>query len=457
VTNFSLENVYLNKLQTAEVTPLNPTSEEINQVFESIEQDLPFTYDDSMEKLLTFVGNLNDPIHRWFFYKESYSPQIVEKILERYPLPPGYFSILDPFCGAGTTLLTAQFQGICSVGIELNPFAAFLSRVKIGRFSIDPEQLGKALQRVLCDKREVACDLPGLTTFHNNEYFPNQNARKLLALRDSIRRRKTTWAVENALLLALASTLEDVSCLRRDGRALRYVPRTVMSPDEALQKRVAAIVEDLETASNKRVASANVLQGDAREIRTVLLRNRIRRKFGMIIYSPPYPNNFDYSELYKCELWLLGFIQSYEQWRNLRKQTLRSHPSYDFPSTAYLRNTPACREIFRLVEQAARCPDIGGYARKTAPKVIRGYFDDLFLSLQQQVSVLAPGGYIVCVVGNAQHGNLHLPADALIAKIGQSLGLELIEICVAKLRMSRNQQIRKLRESLVVLRKPEHL
>jgi DNA modification methylase len=30
--------------------------------------------------------------------------------------------------------------------------------------------------------------------------------------------------------------------------------------------------------------------------------------FDLILTSPPYPNNIDYSEVYKLELWLLGFI-----------------------------------------------------------------------------------------------------------------------------------------------------
>ena len=38
--------------------------------------------------------------------------------------------IMDPFCGSGTTLLEAQRAGYEAVGVDLNPIACLISRVK---------------------------------------------------------------------------------------------------------------------------------------------------------------------------------------------------------------------------------------------------------------------------------------------------------------------------------------
>jgi hypothetical protein len=73
--------------------------------------------------------------------------------------------------------------------------------------------------------------------------------------------------------------------------------------------------------------------------------------------------------------------------------------------------------------------------------------------LKEQIVRLAPGGHIVCVVGNSKHGRLYIPTDTLLAKIGQALGLELVEIYAAKYRNDRRQKNQKLRESLVVFTK----
>ena len=441
--------------QGAEVIPLARNTEQIQHIFDEIERELPFCDDDSLCRMLTFAQNLQVPIHRWYHFKEGYSHHLVTEIIKCYPPPSNCPAILDPFCGAGTTLLVAQNHELPAVGVEINPFAAFLSRVKTEWYKIDPDELEKVLKRVLQDTNPARSAVPELTTFHNEKYFPNRQAYELVRLKDAIRRRKATPEVKNVLILALMATLEDVSCLQKDGRLLRYMPRDVIPPQEALSNRARIILEDLQATTTQPHHKAKVLQGDARNLDFLSFYNTLPHKFGLIIYSPPYPNNFDYSEIYKCELWLTGFIKSYKQWLQLRRRTFRSHPSCKFPETYFLRETPILREVYRLVEQAAKCPDIGEKrAKQRAPKVIRGYFDDVFLILKEQIVKLVPGGYIVCVVGNSKHGNLHIPADTLIAKIGQALGLELVEIRIAKYRLSRNQQSQKLRESLVVFRKP---
>ena len=43
------------------------------------------------------------------------------------------------------------------------------------------------------------------------------------------------------------------------------------------------------------------------------------------IFSPPYVNCFDYFEVYKIELWLGGFVKSYDSLRKMRKSALTSN------------------------------------------------------------------------------------------------------------------------------------
>lgn len=440
--------------QVIDVNSPVPNAKQIQQMFAEIESGLPFREGDAYKGMLTFNDNLEEPIHRWYSYKEGYSCRLVDHIIKQYPLPARYPVILDPFAGAGTTLLVAQDHGLPSIGIELNPFAAFLSRVKSEWYKIDPEQLEKVLVKVLKNGSAIVSELPLLSTFHNEKYFPNRHAYELVHLRDTVHKCRATPEIKNALLIALAATIEDVSCLHKDGRLLRYYPREVISPREALYRHTMDMIKDLRDFSSKeRTFATTVLQGDSRDLVSLLGVNTLPQKFGLILYSPPYLNNFDYSEVYKCELWLLGMIKSYEEWQRLRQTTFRSHPSCRFPQTHYLRDTPTLSEVFELVEQIANCPNIGGYAQEQAPRIIRGYFDDVVKMLQGQLVKLATGGHIVCVVGNSKHGELHIPTDTLIAKIGQDLGLELIEIYVAKYRNNRKLKNSKLRESLVVFRK----
>lgn len=446
----------------ADVVPLYPNSLQLDETLAELELSLPFIEDNYGGNLVQFTDNLTVPIHRWFLFKEGYSYKLVDKILDRFDLPCKSSAILDPFSGSGTTLLAAQKRGIPSVGLEINPFAAFLGRIKTQWHKIDPDLLEKELSLVLQDNEPTPANLPDISTLHNTEYFPNGNAYELLRLRNAILRRQCSQEIKDILLLALLASIEDVCCLHKDGRLLRFFPRDIIPPKEALSNRTKIIIEDLvdwvKADSNQEnfIPQTHVIEGDARHLDAILDKHKISYQFGLILYSPPYPNNFDYSEIYKCELWFGGFINSYQEWRNLRLKTFRSHPSCSFPETHYLKDNVDLREVYQLVEKLAKCPDIGepeSKARSRAPKVIRGYFDDVYLMLQQQKLRLEPGGYIVCVVGNSRHGNLHIRADTIIAKIGQAIGLNLMEISVARHRYSRSQQVQKLRESLVIFQK----
>ncbi|MCP9494116.1 MAG: site-specific DNA-methyltransferase [Pyrinomonadaceae bacterium MAG19_C2-C3] len=440
--------------RVADVTLLAPRAAQMRRIFAEAECDLPFRRGNAFKGMLTFTDNAEEPIHRWFYYKEGYSRRLVKQVLNLYSPPPEYPAVLDPFCGAGTTLLEAQAHSYPAVGVELNPFAAFLSQVKTSWNKINPEQLARTLDNVLVKAKNTNTNLPELTTLHNTDYFPHRNAHKWFNLKDAILQRRCAPEVKNALLLALASTLEDISRLHKDGRLLRYLTRDVISPREALRCRVEEMISDLQVMADKPSGSVSVFRGDARHLEKVFNGHK-PPKFGTILYSPPYLNNFDYSEIYKCELWLLGMLNSYDQWRRLRQSTFRSHPSCRFDSTSYLKDNSALREVYRLVEQAARCPNIGNGAQETLPDVLRGYFDDVAMTLQEQIKLLAPGGHIICVVGNSKHGALHISTDTLIAKTGKALGLNLVEIYVGKYRYSRKEKKHKLRESVVVFRKSD--
>ena len=71
-------------------------------------------------------------------------PEIPRRLIEAYRPAEG-FVLLDPFCGSGTTLSEAQRAGLPSIGIDLNPIAVMMSRVKTAPL---PEKIGRALSDV---------------------------------------------------------------------------------------------------------------------------------------------------------------------------------------------------------------------------------------------------------------------------------------------------------------------
>src|SRR6267378_8509342 len=100
-------------------------------IYRRFERRFPFTVDLSYGPHVSPTRNENAPVHRWFRYKESFSANLLKVVVEKLATGLGHkFRLLDPYCGVGTCLVSAQQLGangyeIAATGIERNPFSAF--------------------------------------------------------------------------------------------------------------------------------------------------------------------------------------------------------------------------------------------------------------------------------------------------------------------------------------------
>src|SRR5262249_2711820 len=65
-------------------------------------------------------------------------------------------------------------------------------------------------------------------------------------------------------------------------------------------------------------ARAVVIHDDARRFSTP-------EPHDIAVFSPPYPNSFDYTDVYNVELWMLGYLRDSADNLALRSATLTSH------------------------------------------------------------------------------------------------------------------------------------
>ena len=72
------------------------------------------TYDSPVN----FNESMKSPRHRWFPYKEGFSPGFVEGFLRQHCSKPNS-NIIDPFTGVGTTLIEGAKLGHNLVGFEV--------------------------------------------------------------------------------------------------------------------------------------------------------------------------------------------------------------------------------------------------------------------------------------------------------------------------------------------------
>lgn len=452
-------------------SPVQPDGDS-DVFYQALETKYPPVRGAEYERLVVAYGNSVEPVHRWFRMKEAYSPYLLAKVLKDLEIADDApLSIVDPFAGSGTTatsaLLLERPGSTCAVGIEVNPFLALLARVKGQCLSLSSEErdqladeVQSGAQAVLAPRRGRSPLAPKLAAFGREEYFPVESRTALMKMRANLHEIAPGLA-RDLLAVLLAATVEPSSRLRKDGRALRFeADKFVESPRKSFLTRVEAASSDLREVKSS--GTATVIHGSA--LRSESWDAIETDAWDLCLFSPPYPNNIDYTEVYKLEAWFLGLIDNAEEFRAQRRATMRSHPSIIFEpkesqaqeSGQGLGNVGSLPEVVSdLASQLMRAVPADRY-RRQRERTIRGYLADSHAVLASAYEKLRSGGALVYVVGNSRHGSREhaytIASDVLLARLAEDVGFVFDSLQVGR-DLHRRGRHDHLRESVVFLRK----
>lgn len=230
-------------------------------------------------------------------YPAKFIGEIPRALIETLPLPKGA-GVLDPFSGSGTALVEAQRAGIPSVGIDLNPIACLIARVKtspvaMGFSDIVEEIVGRA--------RKIK-SLPTPNIPNVDHWFKSEIQLAVGALAKTITEPEyRPWL--DQLRLSLSTILVRVSNQDSDTR-YASVEKNVSYDDvfDAFSASASKLLRALIDRSWNLV-EAQVLEANTLEVQP----SNITLPIGLVVTSPPYPNAYEYWLYHKYRMWWLGF------------------------------------------------------------------------------------------------------------------------------------------------------
>ncbi|MGO9090369.1 MAG: hypothetical protein ACLQGU_06820 [bacterium] len=383
-------------------------------------------------------GDNDVPVYNWYLYKHGYSRGLVFNLIDEMSIKPR-MKVLDVFCGAGTTLLACQEKGIYSLGVDIVPFASFLSNSRLDNY-----QYNKVLKYIEYFKENGigTVDYPGTDIVTIEKAFSKKMLNYLYSLKEKITKVEEE-KYRNLLLLAFFSILEESSTTSKSGGFLRLVKRRT-GPELSRKlfiSRLESFAKDIRnTRPNKKLGKAIV--GDSRYFNTKML-------FDAVITSPPYPNRHDYTRIYLLEL-ALGFINEDDKIKELRYKTIRSHVEAKPPYEIDREYVPS-RYLKSLVGKIKdRKPN-----NDMIEDMLYGYFEDMYMTLKNIKRFLKKGAKVAFVVSNVRYCGINVPVDKLLARTGEAAGLSIEKIIVMRYRGNTPQQIIKYkrkpsRESVVI-------
>jgi DNA modification methylase len=415
----------------------------------------------SAQQLSVFSSNRQLPRHRWYDFKEGFSEDLLRLALDdvtttsrRRP------KALDPFLGSGTTLVACGRWGAQGTGIEVNPFLAFAAGAKVISAGSHPRTLDAAARRVVAAiEWETPSALEGYSTFSKRSgatkwLFNRSVLRGYEAARRLVATSRSQYAP--AMRLSLIASLMDCCNAKQDGKCLRYrkdwQKRGFNSNDLAiaLKSRMANVSQDLfDHPFNGR--NMRIIEGDSRTHLPKIPSGSV----DVVVTSPPYLNSFDYSDVYRPELFAGGFVSANSDLRRIRLRTIRSHVQVAWQPS----KRPSPSLLIDPITAELRRRELWNHR---LPLMVENYFIDLSDILQELHRIVRKGGAAWLVVSTSAYAGIEIPVDLILADIAGHVGWSVKEVFVLRNLRASGQHFSKhlqegtsppLRESLLVFRR----
>jgi site-specific DNA-methyltransferase (cytosine-N4-specific) len=388
---------------------------------------------------------LDKPIHNWLIFPHSFTSELVHALIDEWELGPNDL-ILDPFVGAGTTLLAAKEKGIPARGYDLSPFAEFTAQTKVVNYDINRlETTWRVLRKVLQTQRwnGLSRDYPQLV----KKALPGKLLSAFDSFSNAINELSNSQTEQNFFQLALLANVPIFSRAEVTGGWLKWVEKKngVSIFPQVVERRVDRMIQDLREVRMQRKSAWKVGVADARA-----LPNQ-QATYTSLITSPPYPNRHDYTRVFGVEL-MLSFLD-WEETRKLRYQSFHSHPE-SHPERPKAEEYVAPRALKKALVRIQKNPHDARVLR-----MLEGYFLDMYLCLCEAKRVCKQGANIAFVVGNAQYYGQPILVDEITANLGEQVGLNCEKLIIVRYRGNSAQQMGKYgrrpsRETIVVFKKP---
>jgi DNA modification methylase len=262
-----------------------------------------------MERLATFTSTppADDahPIHGLHPYPGKYIPQLPRAVITEHTNERN--TVLDPFCGSGTTLVEAALLGRKSVGVDSNPVAALMSRAKTSALSTSARRKAEVLLNRVAETDPA--ELPTLDTSASDpltHWFQDNMVRELTWLRD-LCRSVHDKTLRDFLLCVFGSVV--VLASNQDSDTRYTAVDKDLQDGYALYRFVRKLSSALDwIADFSSIDKATRNRPVVYALDTTDVRQKIKpRSIDLIVTSPPYPNSYDYYLYHKLRMWWLGF------------------------------------------------------------------------------------------------------------------------------------------------------
>lgn len=361
-----------------------------------------------------FKGTTKSGIHNIGKYPATMVPDMQYQLLSVVSkhLNNKNITLLDPFCGSGTTLVIAQELGINSVGIDINPYATLLSFVKTNKY--DKADVYNAISTIKSNL-EQGLNFPIFDFYNIKKWFRDDIIESLSQIRHCILLEKSQ-DIRKFFWICLSEVIFKFSNDRTSTFKLHALPKQKINliEDKCIEYFIKIIKDNSEHLNYSNTTSSNIIYGDSSSI----INNKLKREFDIICTSPPYGDNPTTITYGQASILFLKWIDSKDL--SCSQELLEKYTTIDKISVGGKK-----RKIINTKDIKSLQDFLGKISLKKQAKVIN-FFEDYYVSLKCMNKCLAKSGYLIMTVGNRSVDAVRQPLDNITIEILESFGLKLV-------------------------------
>jgi DNA modification methylase len=376
--------------------------------------------------------------HNFHSFPAKFPPQLPQKFIAALTKPNEV--VLDPMSGSGTTVLEAALAGRQGIGLDIDPLALLIAKVKAA--PLNPELVNHIGQQILERARQEVVISNGALHAQLNErwdthtktfidyWFTKEVQIELLALITQINRIPNpelkaffklvfsaivitkSGGVSLALDLGHTRPHKAKVVLTKDGqvfagngdnisRRSSFTTKILRSPIDEFEKRLKNNLKGLRGPFTK-VHLPYIAFGNAQNM--PLQNNSV----DLIVTSPPYASNaIDYMRAHKFSLAWMGF--PIDQLSEKRKEYIGGETTTDF----------SFERLPRFTEGIVS--DVSSKDLKKG-RILHRYYSEMTRVLSEMYRVLKPCRAAIVVVGSSVMRGIDTQTQNCLADIGKKSG-----------------------------------
>lgn len=380
------------------------------------------------------TNSVTQNTHGFHKYPAKFIPQIPQWAINKYLKNETDKLILDPFCGSGTTLVESTLSGNYSVGIDIDPLSALISKVKTTK--IDAKEFCLIVDWLKKNIKNPPKELfiPDCQTLEH--WFTKEATNKLSIIRTLLNQITNNFGeethtkdIQDILIVCFSSIIRRVSNADNESQKT-YVSHTkIKQPEEVFTlffSQLDYFIERITKFSlNPNLKSAEIIISSSSSSLIALLKNR---KMDLAITSPPYIKAIDYIYNQMVELFWIGDLFQMQTQNLQNEKKMQYIGNKQIPIKEFINYSPFTSKLdIELLDK--KLQSVFETDKKNGHKhsyVTYKYFVEMEKHFVEISECLKSNAHYVMVVGDSKVSDIYFDTAGFLTAIAERNGFKLI-------------------------------